>query len=126
MSRKLWIGVALVLFIVAAVFAFFGVIYILAAPVQQTQARLTVGSILLVVAIVLVSGGIITLRSKVTYTVKATIELPEHVDLSTLNCRECGAPLDRNAVSYQPESGALYIKCPYCKSEYQMVEGPTW
>jgi len=126
MSRKIWIGVALILFVVAAIFAFFGVVFILAAPVQQTQARLTVGSILLVMSIILVGGGIITLRSKVTYTVKATIELPEHVDLSTLHCRECGAPLDRQNVTYQPESGALYIKCPYCKSEYQMVEGPKW
>ncbi|MHA2406835.1 MAG: hypothetical protein ACXACA_00445 [Candidatus Ranarchaeia archaeon] len=126
MSRKIWTVVALILFIAAAIFTFLGIMFILASSVQQTQARLTIGGIMLVVAAGSTIGGIIILRSKITHVVKATIELPEHVDLSTLRCRECGAPLDRKAVTYQPESGALFIKCPYCKSEYQMVEGPTW
>ena len=126
MSRKVWTAVALVMFIVAAIFTFLGVMFILASSVQQTQTRLMIGGIMLVVAAGSTVGGVYILRTKIIHVVQATIELPEQVDLSNLRCKECGAPLDRKAVTYQPESGALFIKCPYCKSEYQMVEGPTW
>ena len=100
MSRKIWIGVALVFFLAAAVFTFLGVMFILASSVQQTQARLTIGAVMLGVAAATTIGGIVTLRSKVTTTVKATIELPERFDLSSVRCKECGAPLDRKHVTY--------------------------
>jgi len=126
MSKILWTITTVGLFIIAAIFAFFGVIYILASPVQETQARLTVGIILVVVALVLVGGGIYTLKTKLTATVQAVVELPQNFDYSSLRCRDCGAPLDRTAVTFDPKSGALYIKCAFCKSEYEMVEKPKW
>ena len=126
MNRGIWKGAVITFFIIAVVLGFFGVMYLLASPVQQTQIRLMIGSLLIVVALVFVGSGIYVLRSKVSYTVKTTLELPAEFDLSNLRCEQCGSPLSKESITYQPESGALYINCPYCKSEYVMQEEPKW
>jgi hypothetical protein len=41
-----------------------------------------------------------------------------------MKCRNCGATLDSKSVSLQ--AGAVFVKCPFCDSQYQVEEAPKW
>ncbi len=81
-------------------------------------------------------GGILTgagiaviyfLRMKVPetkVTVTRKIDLSGDVQLEELNCKSCGAALDAKSVSVR--AGAIFVKCPFCQSEYQIEEAPKW
>lgn len=41
-------------------------------------------------------------------------------DLEELACQRCGAELDRSSTTRQ--GGEVLVSCPYCGSEYRLVE----
>ncbi len=60
--------------------------------------------------------------TKVTVTQK--IDLSGDVKLEEMKCKNCGGVLDSKSVSV--EAGAVFVKCPYCDSQYQIEEAPKW
>ena len=61
-------------------------------------------------------------EQKVEVTQK--IDISGDVQLEELSCKNCGATLDSKSVSVQ--AGAVFVKCPYCESSYQIEEAPKW
>ncbi len=57
---------------------------------------------------------------KVTHKVDFTGD----TELERLRCEACGAQLDSDAVEMR--EGAIYVKCPYCGTSYQLEEKPKW
>jgi hypothetical protein len=57
-------------------------------------------------------------------TVRQEVELTGDIDLASLKCDQCGAALDRDAITVK--EGAILVSCPYCGAAYQVVEEPKW
>ena len=67
------------------------------------------------------------IRMKVPDTkveVTQNVRLSGDVSLEQLKCNNCGATLDEKSVSVQ--AGAVFVKCPYCDTTYQIEEAPKW
>lgn len=52
------------------------------------------------------------------------IDLSGDVDMAKLKCQNCSAELDQDSIAVR--AGAIFVSCPYCGSDYQMVEEPKW
>lgn len=127
-GSRFWTIIVILLIGIAVVLGFFGVIFLIAAPVQETEARLLTGGILSATAIVILLGGIWVARAKVRvqYTVKAQLDLPADFSLKGLQCKSCGAPLSRDMVTWNQQTGSIMVHCKYCNTEYELVEDIRW
>ncbi len=111
----------LVTYIIAAILAFFGVMFVVGA--QGQWVRIVVGVILMAGAGVLVYLTRVQPEKKET-TVVQKIDLSGDVQLEQMKCRSCGGPLDRDAIAVK--AGAIFVNCPYCGTSYQIEEAPKW
>ena len=114
----------------------FGALYVLAAhgpEVADTGRRLTMGIAMIVAGgfiwIVAAVGAFLAWRRmqpkpEQKITVQQQVELTGDVDLASLRCRSCSAPLPKDAIKVQ--DGAVIVSCPHCGASYQMVEEPKW
>jgi Zn finger protein HypA/HybF involved in hydrogenase expression len=108
-------------YIIAALLAILGFVFLTGS--QGQVIRLVIGVVLLVAAVVV----IYLFRSKpqVTQnTVVQKIDLSGDVDLETMKCKVCGAPLAKD--SLEVKAGAIFITCAHCGSTYQFEEEPKW
>ena len=101
----------------------FGLLFCPAAAATGIWQRWILGGILM-------ASGLAVLyfiRMKVPET---KVELTQKIDLSGdvqlehLSCKSCGATLDAKSVSVA--AGAVFVKCPFCNSQYQLEEAPKW
>jgi Zn finger protein HypA/HybF involved in hydrogenase expression len=83
--------------------------------------RLAIGLLLVAVSLFLVS---MAFRKKEIVTVEQKIDIGGEVNSRMLKCRNCGAELNKDAV--EVKVGAVFIACPYCRSQYQLEEEPKW
>jgi len=119
-------AVRLIAYIAAAIFIFFGVLFVWGAFSPQGS----IGWIVIGVISVLIGFGLIWLggRSKAAQTsaqnVTVKIDLPGDVNLDTLKCKSCGGALSPEHISMV--AGAPVVSCPYCKTTYQLTEEPKW
>lgn len=108
-------------YIIAALLAILGLIFLTGS--QGQIIRLVIGVVLLVAA-----GAVLYLfRSKpqVTQnTVVQKIDLSGDVNLETMKCKVCGAPLAKD--SLEVKAGAIFVTCGHCGSTYQFEEEPKW
>jgi Zn finger protein HypA/HybF involved in hydrogenase expression len=104
--------------ILALVFSF--IVFVIGLAFLIT-GRIAVGLLLLAVAL-----GILFLafRKKEAVIVEQRIDIGGEVNPRILKCKNCGAELDKEAVSVK--QGAVFISCPYCHSQYQLEEEPKW
>jgi len=114
----------------------FGALYVLAAhgtEVADTGRRLTIGIAMIVAGMFIwvaaAVGAFLAWRRmqpkpEQKITVHQEVELTGDVDLASLSCEKCGAPLPRDAIKVQ--DGAVMVSCPHCGATYQMVEQPKW
>jgi DNA-directed RNA polymerase subunit RPC12/RpoP len=115
-------------YIVAGILLFFGVLWLLSAFSASTpnpSGRLAVGGILVVLGLGLIVA--IRLREpkpKQEVTIHQQIDLGSDINVEALKCRNCGAQLDKSAIS--TVEGAVMVTCPYCGATYQIVEEPKW
>ncbi len=111
--------------IIATVLIGLGLLFLVAAASQNTGPRILIG----LIAIGMGAGVVWLLALKRPEVVKK-IELTQKIDLSgdikvnELKCRNCGATLDQESVKVV--EGATFVKCKYCKNEYQITEQPKW
>jgi Zn finger protein HypA/HybF involved in hydrogenase expression len=103
-----------------AVFAgLFGLMWIMGS--QGSIGRIITGVILLGVA----AGLVYFARMKTPEKkIVQQIDLSGDVQTEQLSCKACGATLDSESVSVQ--AGAVFVKCPYCGTSYQIEEEPKW
>jgi DNA-directed RNA polymerase subunit RPC12/RpoP len=115
-------------YIFAGILLLFGVLFLLAAFSPEAASpggRLAVGAILVIIAIAIIVA--IRLREpkpEQQVTIHQKIDIGGDVEMETLKCRNCGAELDKSAISVQ--QGAVMVTCPYCNTTYQIVEEPKW
>ncbi len=117
-------------YIVAAILVFFGVLFIWATFSPDGK----IGWLFIGIISVGIGLGIIALikfrEPKPASPPQPPQEIIQKVDLSgdiqmeTLKCQKCGGELKKDSISVK--EGAIFIACPYCGSEYQMVEEPKW
>jgi len=117
----------IIAYIAAAIFIFFGVLFIWATFNPQGQP------IWLVVGVisVLIGFGLIVLVSRRaagsqsgSNNVTLKIDLPGNVNMDTLKCRSCGGTLSSENIAMV--AGAPVVTCPYCHTTYQLTEEPKW
>jgi Zn finger protein HypA/HybF involved in hydrogenase expression len=108
-------------YLIAALLAILGFIFLTGS--QGQAIRLVIGVVLLVAA-----GVVIYLfRSKPQVsqnTVVQQIDLSGDVNLESMKCKVCGAPLAKD--SLEVKAGAIFVSCGHCGSTYQFEEEPKW
>ncbi len=110
-------------YVFGAFLVLFGIVFCAAAAATGLWQRWILGGILLGagVAIFYIVGMKIP-ATQVNVTQK--IDLSGDVQLEHLTCKSCGATLDSKSVTVS--AGAIFVKCPFCGSQYQMEEAPKW
>jgi len=108
-----------ILYLVAGVLGLLGLMFI--AGNKGLPMRIVVG-----VLMVGAAGALVWLtRAKVPdRTIVQKVDLSGDVQAEQMKCKQCGAPLDDKSV--QMREGAIFVKCPYCGTSYQIEEAPKW
>ena len=111
----------IVTYLLAAILAALGFIFLIGA--QDSLVRPLIGVVLLVAA-----GAVVYLfraKPQVTQnTVVQQIDLSGDVNLETMKCKVCGAPLAKD--SLEVKAGAIFVACAHCGASYQIEEEPKW
>jgi uncharacterized membrane protein len=105
--------------IAVAVLFFFGIVFAIAASVQETLTRLTVSVMLLGVGFAI--AYYITRKPK---TVIHQLEVSGQMKAAALKCPNCSASIDANRIKIV--SGVPYAKCAYCGNTFEVTEEPKW
>ncbi|MEJ2210830.1 MAG: hypothetical protein P8129_17580 [Anaerolineae bacterium] len=115
-------------YIVAGILLFFGVLWLLSAFSAETASpggRLLVGGLLVLIGLgIIVAVRLREPKPEQQVTIHQKLDIGGDVDMETLKCRNCGAQLDKSAISVV--EGAVMVSCPYCGTTYQIVEEPKW
>jgi hypothetical protein len=109
----------IVSYILAVGAGLFGIMWIMGS--QGSIGRIVTGVILLGVA----AGLVYFARMKTPEKkIVQQIDLSGDVHAEQLKCKACGAALDADSVSV--DAGAVFVKCPYCGTSYEIEEEPKW
>ncbi|MBN1485958.1 MAG: hypothetical protein JXA37_14690 [Chloroflexia bacterium] len=112
-------------YIAAGILIFFGILFIWSAFGTESQP----GNLVIGIITVGVGLGIIALirlrEPKPAQEIVQKIDLSGEVSMEKLKCRECGGQLAKENITLTPD-GAVMVSCPYCGSDYQIVEEPKW
>ena len=118
----------LILYIVAAIVIFFGVLFIWGAFGEGGSSgwiitgivSVSIGLVLIFLASRKKEAEARDAAQEVTYK----IDLPGDIDVEKLSCSSCGAELSMDDIKMV--SGAPLVNCPYCNAAYQLTENPKW
>ncbi|MCC6488023.1 MAG: hypothetical protein IT364_11035 [Candidatus Hydrogenedentes bacterium] len=100
-----------------------GVVFLAAAAHTGLWTRCVLGGVLLGAGLsVLYILRMKTPETRITVTHQ--VDLSGDVSLERLLCTNCGATLDAKSTSVR--AGAVFVRCPYCESEFQVEEAPKW
>lgn len=121
---------SIISYIVAGVIIFFSILIAWSAFAPDApDSRLIVGVIGLALGFAFIYAGTrfnakAKKQDQENQTVNISLDLPGQVQLDSIKCQSCGAPLNANDISII--SGAAMVKCPNCATTYQMTEEPKW
>lgn len=119
----------IIAYIGAAIFIFFGVLFIWAAS-SPTEAGAWGRDVVIGIISILVGFGLIWLASRQKAAaagdqkVTLNVDLPGNVNLDQMTCKNCGGRLSSENVKMV--AGAPVVTCPYCGTTYQLTEEPKW
>ncbi len=117
----------IIAFITAAVFIIFAFLFILGAfSPEGSPSWIIVGVIGLLIGFVLIFVGT-RLHPPVKpgdQVVNLNVDLPADVNMETIKCKSCGAPLSPEDIKMV--AGAPVVVCPNCGTTYQLTEEPKW
>jgi hypothetical protein len=119
-------AVKIIAYIAAAIFIFFGILFVWGAFSNQGQG----GWILVGLISILAGFGMIWFfgrqqaKSGESQSMTLKLDLPGEVKIETLKCKSCGGSLSSENITMV--AGAPVVSCPYCKSTYQLTEEPKW
>lgn len=118
----------IILYIVAAVLVFFGVLFIWAAfsdQISQPWGTMAVGAVSLLAGLGMIwLAGRMGKKAAQEVTVVQKIDFSGDVQLEKLTCRSCGGTLTSENITMM--AGAPVVHCPYCNTSYQLEEKPKW
>lgn len=108
-------------FVVAALLAFFGFVFI--AGSQGQILRIVLGVVLLGAAAAFVY--VVQIKPKPSQTtIVHQVDLTGDTGLEQLKCQNCGGVLDKESI--EVKAGTIFVNCPYCGTSYQFEEAPKW
>jgi hypothetical protein len=119
-------AIKIIAYIAAAIFIFFGVIFIYGAFSPEVSDGWIFGGLITVG----IGFGLIWFAARRALApagsgdVTLKIDLPANVDMDTLKCKSCGGVLKPENISMV--AGAPVVTCPYCGTTYQLTEDPKW
>jgi hypothetical protein len=117
-----------ILYILAAIVIFFGVLFIWAASsdqFSQPYGLIAVGAVSILVGFGLIwFAGRLGKKAAQEVTVVQKIDFSGDVQLEKLTCRNCGGALSSENITML--AGAPVVHCPYCQTSYQLEEKPKW
>ncbi|MHB8808320.1 MAG: Asp23/Gls24 family envelope stress response protein [Anaerolineaceae bacterium] len=115
----------IILFVIAAVLIFFGVIFLLSISANGDMSLLWYAVAFLLIAFLLIFfAARMKKSSEEAANVTLNIDLPGGVTMDTIKCKSCGAPLSENDIKMV--NGAPMVTCPNCGTSYQLTEEPKW
>lgn len=118
---------SIISYILAAIAIILSFLFILGSfSPNGSPSWLVIGIIGLVIGFALIFAGV-RLGSKAkaadaNYTLN--VNLPGNVQLDTVKCQSCGAPLASEDIELV--NGAPMVKCHSCGTVYQLTEEPKW
>lgn len=113
-------------YILAAIFIIFGFLLLLGSGSEDAPSWIVYGIILLILGFVLIFAGVrLAAASKQTVqNVTLNVDLPGNVQMDTIKCQSCGAPLAPDDMKLV--NGAVTVQCHSCGTTYQITEEPKW
>ena len=121
---------SIISYIVAGVIIFFSVLIAWSAFAPDVpDTRLIVGVLGLAIGFAFIyAGARFGAKAKkqdlANQPVNINIDLPGQIQLDSIKCQSCGAPLNANDISVA--NGAAVVKCHNCATTYQLTEEPKW
>ncbi len=115
----------LILYIVAGILIFFGVLFIWGATGDQgNMAWIPVGIITVAIGLILIyfASRRPAVPDQTNVTLK--VDLPGNVGMDAIKCKSCGGTLGPEDIKMV--AGAPVVTCPYCHTTYQLTEEPKW
>ncbi len=108
-------------YLLGAVLGLAGLVFLVGSGQGNTVPRVIIGIVLLGGA-----GFMIYLARSRGPEMKVThkVDFTGDTELEKLRCESCGAQLSSDAI--EMKEGAIYVKCPYCGTSYQLEEKPKW
>ena len=107
------------MYVLAVVVGLLGLVFLLGN--KGLPMRIIVGIVLIGAAIVI---AWLTKAKAPERTIVQKIDLSGDVQVEQMKCQSCNAPLDEKSVELR--EGAIFVKCPYCGTSYQLEEAPKW
>ncbi|NMC28466.1 MAG: hypothetical protein GYA45_00150 [Pelolinea sp.] len=115
----------IILFILAAVLIFFGVIFLLSISANGDVSLLWYAIAFFVIAFLLIFfAARMKKPSEDATNVTLKIDLPGDVKMESIKCKSCGAPLAEGDIKMV--NGAPMVTCSSCGTSYQLTEEPKW
>jgi Zn finger protein HypA/HybF involved in hydrogenase expression len=108
-------------YLLGSVLGLMGLLFLIASGSGNTAPRVIIGVVLLAAAAVLVWLGKVKSPGQ---TIIQNIDLPGNTTEEQLHCKACGGTLNPKDITVQ--AGAVFVKCPYCGTSYQLEEAPKW
>ncbi len=100
-----------------------GLTFLIASTDNNFLPRLIAGVCMILTGAFLVRKSIHEQKDRTVFITR-DLELTGDVGLEDLTCDKCGAGLSSENVSVK--AGAVFVACPYCRTEYQIEEKPKW
>ncbi len=116
-----------ILYIIAGVFIIFSFLFLLGAfSPDGSTSWLTIGIIGMIIGFVLIFfGAKLGAKAKeTTQNITLNVDLPGNVQMDSLKCQSCGAPLAADDIKMV--QGAPVVTCHSCGTTYQLTEEPKW
>ncbi len=108
-------------YLVAGLLGAVGFVFLIGSSQGNAVTRIIIGVVLIGVAVFFIYLA----RSKgPQVNITHDIDLTGDVSLESMRCKSCDAQLDADSIELR--EGAIYVKCPYCGSQYHMEEKPKW
>lgn len=105
--------------VVSVLVGLLGILFVIGY--QHQVGRLVIGVVLIGAAILL--WATTRMKPKQT-TLIQKIDLTGDVSAQELKCKSCGSTLTNKSVEVR--AGAIFIRCEFCGTEYQLEEAPKW
>lgn len=105
-----------------ALLFFFGLIFAVAASVQETTNRLIVAFALFLLGFALAYATYVSSRQP--KKIIQQLEISGQMKAASIRCPNCSASVDAGKIKIV--QGVPYATCPYCGTTFEVAEEPKW
>ena len=113
----------ILILVLGVFFILLGLVFLIASADSNFLPRFAVGIFMILPGVYLVKKGVREPADKRVFITR-TLELSGDVSMEDLTCDKCGAGLSFENLSVK--AGAVFVACPFCRTEYQIEEKPKW